>query len=239
MKRYIVFVSIICSCLQACQIEPADRPTRERYDAQAYASESADGRVVFPLAMMETAFNIEAYQNASPEEKVQMTYIFNTLLTHGNSCQMKNFHSFYMTTDGKSIYDPGAAWKISAHNNNHYSSYDTHLTVNCINEGGWCMTSEYDKGQIVFNISQLPSDGSLFFWNVELSGEIISDQGRVMKIYAPENLTRKVSVSEWGCMTSMEGTLHIDVYDKDKVTLLDSYVYTFDGKETENRYYQL
>ena len=101
------------------------------------------------------------------------------------------------------------------------------------------MTSEYDKGQIVFNISQLPSDGTIFFWNIELSGEIISDQGRVMKIYAPENLIRKVSVSEWGCMTSMEGTLHIDVYDKDKVTLLDSYVYTFDGNEIENRYYQL
>ena len=239
MKRYILFLAVICSCLQSCLIEPADRPTRERYDSDQYAAELADGRVVFPMAMMETALNIEAYEKATAEEKVQMTYIFNSLLTYGNGYMMKNFHSYYLTHDGKSVYEPGAAWKITSHNNNYYSSYDTILTLNCVSEGKWSLTAEYDKGQVVFTITQLPSDDSLFFWNIEVSGEIISGQGRVMKLHSPEKITRKVCTDEWWCSTCLAGRLNIDIYDTDSVTLLDSYVYTFDGQTKENQYYSL
>ena len=53
----------------SCEVESADKPTREQYSLGAYANESTDMRVVFPLAMMETALNIEAYENATAEEK--------------------------------------------------------------------------------------------------------------------------------------------------------------------------
>lgn len=239
MKRYIIILAVICTCLHACKIESADKPTRERYNAERYIYETTEGRVIFPMAMMETAFNIEAYENATAEEKVQMTYIFNCLLHEGNGYFMKNFFSFHLTPDGRSVYEPGALWKIYAHNTIILTSYDTSLTLECVDDGVWTMTAEHDKGKTEFKITQLPEEDTLFHWDIEISGEIVSGEGRVMKIYTPEHVVRRVCVNKWGCTTCMEGTVCIDVYDKDSVTLLDAFVHTFDGKEIENQYYQL
>lgn len=239
MKRYMIFLAI-CSCLMSCEVESADKPTREQYSLGAYASESTDMRVEFPLAMMETAFNIEAYENAPAEEKKKMTYIFNSLLSQGGSYRMKNFHSFYLTPDDKSLHEPGAIWKMFACNDRYYAPDGTDLILNCVGDGRWVMSSEYPNGKIEFNITRLPGeDVTLFNWEVQLSGTLTSGQGRVLKIYTPDSIIRQVRVNQWECSTIMEGTVKFSIYDKDAVTLLDEMVYAFDGKETDNKYYNL
>ena len=238
MKRYMIFFAI-CSCLMSCEVESADKPTREQYSLGAYASESTDMRVVFPLAMMETAFNIEAYENATAEEKKKMTYIFNSLISQGGSYLMKNFHSFYLTPDDKSLHEPGAVWKIFAHNDRYYAPYGTNMILSCVEDGKWVMSSEYDNGRIEFNITRLPAEGTLFNWEVSLSGTFTSGQGRVLKIYTPDSLIRQVRVDQWGCSTRMEGAVKFSIYDNDAVTLLDETSYVFAGKEKDNLYYNL
>ena len=223
----------------SCEVESADKPTREQYSLGAYANESTDMRVVFPLAMMETAFNIEAYENATAEEKKKMTYIFNSLISQGGSYLMKNFHSFYLTPDDKSLYEPGAVWKIFAHNDRYYAPYGTNMILSCVEDGKWVMSSEYDTGMIEFNITRLPAEGTLFNWEVSLSGTFTSGQGRVLKIYTPYSLIRQVRVDQWGCSTRMEGAVKFSIYDNDAVTLLDETSYVFAGKEKDNLYYNL
>ena len=239
MKRYMIFFAI-CSCLMSCVVERADKPTREQYNLEAYVNEATDLRVVFPLAMMETAFNIEAYENAPAEEKKKMTYIFNSLLSQGGSYRMKNFHSFYLTPDDKSLHEPGAIWKMFACNDRYYAPDGTNMILSCVEDGKWVMSSEYDNGRIEFNITRLTvEDGALFNWEVQVSGTLTSGQDRVLKIDTPDSIVRQVHVDQWGCSTIMEGTVKFSIYDKGGVTLLDEMVYAFDGKESDNKYYNL
>ncbi len=238
MKRYMIFFAI-CSCLMSCEVESADKPTRERYSLESYAAESAEGRVVFPLAMMETALNIEAYENAAPEEKVKMTYIFNSLLSQEDGYVMKNFHSFHLTPDEKSIYEPGASWKIFARNDMFYPPYPTGLTLNCVEDGKWKMVAKYENGTIEFDIVHLPQEDTFFNWQVQLSGTLTSVQGRVLTISSQDVISRRVYVDKWGSETSMEGTLKFSIYDKDTVTLLDEIDGVFDPAQAPNTYYDL
>lgn len=236
MKRYIIFFAI-CSCLLSCEIESAQKPTRERYTPGAYMLEITEGRVVFPLAMMETAFNIETYENATPEEKVEMTYIFNSLLKQGNNYKMTNFYSFYMIPDDNSIHAPGASWNFSAYNS---GGCPSEFTLVCAEEDRWEMTAKYDNGQITYNIMRLPQDESIFNWEVTFAGSLTSAQGRLVDFFSVEPITRKVSADEWNCTTVMTGTLKLVVYEnEDSNTPKESFTYSFNGQEEKNTYYQL
>jgi hypothetical protein len=227
----------MCSCFLSCEIENAETSTREDYSLEEYASDLTNGRVVFPLAMMETAFNIETYVNAPAEEKVKMTYIFNSILQQGNNYAMKNFYSFYLIPDGNSIHMPGAIWQFSAFN---YGSYTPEFTLRCIEEGKWDMTVNYDNGQILFNICQLPLDESVLNWEVSLEGSLISGQGRIVEISSSGPITRKVCSDEWSCTTVMTGTLKFNIYEDQNSSMpLDSFTYSFSGQEESNTYYEL
>ena len=236
MKRHILLLAILCTCIISCQVEGADTPTREAYPLSKYASDAAESRVVFPLAMMETAFNIEAYENATAEEKVKMTYIFNCLLNQGNNYQMKNFYSFYLTPDGKSIHEPGAEWHISASNYGNYADY----TLKCTADGKWEMTLVYENGQIDYTITQEAEDESLFNWSVSLTGSLTSGQGRVVEIRSDGPITRKVYPGKWECKNVMTGKLQFDIYGSASASApQESFSYTFSGQEESNTYYQL
>ena len=237
MKRHILLLSLLSACFLSCEIESADTPTRENYTLAKYASETTDGRIIFPLAMMETAFNIETYENATPEEKVRMTYIFNTLLKQGNNYKMTNFHSFYLIPDGNSIHTKGASWHFSAFN---YGSYATEFTLDCIEEGKWELSAKYDNGQIDFDISQLPQEESLFNWEISITGSLTSGKGRIVEITSVEPLTRKVSSDQWECMTVMTGKLLFNIYENANATApLDTFTHSFSGRKEYNYYYQL
>lgn len=236
MKRHIMLLTMLCACILSCEIESADTPTREKYTTEKYASETTLGRIEFPLAMMETAFNIEAYEKASAEEKVQMAYIFNCLLKEGNSYRMNYFHSFYLTPDEKSIYEAGARWNFSAFD----YGYGSKFTLNCIEDGKWEMVVQYDNGQITFNISQLPQEESLFNWEISLAGSLTSGQGRIVDIRSAGPVTRKVCSDQWKCSIVMAGEIIFNIYDNDESsTPQDTFRYAFSGQEEDNAFYQL
>lgn len=227
----------MCSCLLSCVMEKEQTPTRENYSLSQYASNATEYGVIFPLAMMETAFNIEAYENATAEEKVEMTYIFNTLIKQGNSYQMRGFYSFYMTPDGKTSHEPGAEWKISAAYN--YSEAADY-TLKCTDEGKWEMTVKSNNGQVDFHITQEADAESLFNWAITLSGSLTSAQGRIVEIRSSGPVTRKVFKDKLKCLTVMTGNIEFAIYEnKDASTPVDSFTYTFSGDETTNNYYQL
>lgn len=237
MKRHILLLALMCSCFISCEIENADTPTRERYPLERYASETTDSRVIFPLAMMETAFNIETYENATDAEKVNMTYIFQNILKQNNSYKMKNFYAFYLLPDGNSIHTAGSTWHFSALN---YGTDPFRFTLNCSEDGKWEMSASYHDGGLKFNISQLPQDESIFNWEISVTGSLTSREGRTVTVSSAGPITRKVCSNEWKCTTVMTGTLQFDIYDsKDSSTKLDSFTYMFSGKEETNTYYQL
>lgn len=236
MKRHILLLTLMCSCLLSCVMEKEQTPTRENYSLSQYASNATEISIMFPLAMMETAFNIEAYENATAEEKVEMTYIFNTLIKQGNSYQMKNFHSFYMTPDGKPSHEPGAEWKISTFDYGSGSDY----TLKCTDEGKWEMTVKNDNGEVDFDITKEADDESLFNWTISFSGSLTSSQGRIVEIRSAGPITRKVLNENERCYSIMTGKIEFDIYEnKDASTPLDTFTYSFSGRKETNTFYQL
>lgn len=229
-------LTLLCSCLLSCMIEKEQVPTRDNYSLSRYASIATEERVIFPLAMMETAFNIEAYENATAEEKVEMTYIFNSLLKQGNSYQMKYFHSFYMTPDGKTIHEPGAEWKISVFDYGSASDF----TLKCTDEGKWEMTALNDSGLVCFDITKGTDDESLFNWSIGISGSLTSSQGRIVEIRSDGPITRQILDENERCYSVLTGKIEFDIYEnKDASTPLDSFTHSFSGRKETNTFYQL
>lgn len=239
MKRYIMILAVAGLCLQACELESAQSPTRERYKGSDYVADMTENFVVFPMAMMETALNIETYLNASPEEKVEMTYIFNSLVNNHSTYTMKNFHGFHLVPDGNSIHETGAEWKMTMQNHNSYRAKPINSTLKCAGDGVWEYHNRCSGGEVLLKVTCIADAPALFSWDIEVSGSFTSGQGRIVEILAPGNIRRDVNVSEAGCTVTMEGTVVVNVYSPGQSALLDTFTYKCMGSPVKNQYYQL
>lgn len=239
MKRNIAtFLLSLPFLLTSCIIDQGEESGyNEAYIAQ-YTDALADGRFEFPIAMMETVLNIEAYEKASPEEKMQMTYIFNSLIKNETGYSMKNFHNFELTVDGNSIYEVGARWKFAA-TDGRGDRYP--FTMTCVAPGVWDVGYLYENDGLTMTVRSIEEDNVLFSWEIEVSGFIRSDEGRYVSVGTEQPIIRKIFTDPQGydwCRCRMEGEFHVTIFERRGGRVLESRTRIYDGTVSRNTYYQ-
>jgi hypothetical protein len=123
MRRNILILALCAMSLNACVISHSD--TSNYKFLPEVAEFKAESRLEFPMVMVETAMAIEAYQEMSAQEKVQMGYIYKSAVSTGEGrYKMDRFYEYYLDMNGKSISQPDAEWIIKTE----AGSFDRYFT---------------------------------------------------------------------------------------------------------------
>ena len=235
--------------LNACVISHSD--TSNYKFLPEVAEFKAESRLEFPMVMVETAMAIEAYQEMSAQEKVQMGYIYKSAVSTGEGrYKMDRFYEYSLDMNGKSISQPDAEWIIKTEAGS-FDRYFTQTTMRLTRPDTpeheyrlVCDYKGYPSYEILFS-SLAEEDGSYYSWIIEMSCSFTTDDGYVVTINTLEPITRKVyravpDVSP--CSVEMKGTLQIrfegDRNGDGQLEELDVVKYVYDGNRRNNEIYQ-
>ena len=241
MKRYIYFaLSLMVLC--SCTVESADSPTYSERTLRQFASEVAEDKVLFPMAVFETVLLIQDYEDMSAEEKVELGHIFHSLKKVSDGVYtMEKFHNLKVSTDGNPIYEDGAEWFFQTDYAVYNYSPRSYSLYNNPDKTGhdFIFNTDIKKSpQSEILIDTIDDESAYFSWKFEVDGWFESSQGRLTHYRSEGPVTRKVTRSSEEVAESMittEGSLLITIFDIDGEQL-DEITYDMSGTEFNTLY---
>ena len=236
MKRCLMILALCISLFNACVIDSSET-SNYNYLSEAVANE-VDDRLVFPIVMAETALLIDVYEKMTPEEKIQMGYIYrNVLKTEEGKYTMNGFYDFALDTGGKSLDEPGAEWVISTNASSfEYRIGKGHFLLSKSESGdGYILVCEHE-GAEPYDISLrvVEDEEAYYSWEIEMECNYMTARDRDVTMVTDAPIVRKVyrKISDLsGCNEMMHGSITVDIKDHDVVR------HYFDGEvRLNNRY---
>ena len=236
MKRCLMILALCASLFNACVIDSSET-SNYKFLHDAVANEVED-RLVFPIVMAETALLIDVYEKMTPEEKIQMGYIYrNVLKTEEGKYTMNGFYNYALDTRGKSLDEPGAEWVISTHASSfQYRIGRGHFLLSKSESGeGYILVCEQEGSQpydILFRVVE--DEEAYYSWEIEMECHYTTAKDRDVTMVTDAPIVRKVyrkitDLSDCGEM--MHGSMTVDIKDHDVVR------HYFDGEVRPNSRY--
>lgn len=235
MKRCLMILALCTSLLNACVIDSSET-SNYKYLSDAVGNE-IDDRLVFPIAMAETALLIETYEGMTPEEKVGMGYIYRNLIRTGEGkYKMNGFYSLTLDTMGKSLDENGTEWIIgTAADMYEHRIGGGHFLLSKTTADEYKLLCEYEGCQVYEIFFRAVEDEDAYFcWEIEMDCRYMTEEGRHVSMITDGPVVRKVYrkiTDQADCYVMMLGNVTVDIKDHDVVR------HRFDGEVRKNSRY--
>lgn len=228
---------VLCSCV----VENADSPRYSEKGLQNFASEVAEEKFIYPLALFETVLLIDDYEKLEAEEKVGLKHIFGSLIkVSDNVYTMEKFFNLKVSTDGRSVNEAGAEWffqteySMFGYDTRSFTLYNSPENENC----DFLLHADVKEHGGVMYIDKV-DDETYFSWKIEMEGTLESFSGLTVRFRTDGPVTRKVERATEAndkSMVTMDGRLVVTIFGADGKELDEI---RYDLPETEvNQYYQ-
>lgn len=227
--------------ISACRLDSGETSDYSRHNLQTYAWTEVKSKVIFPVIMAETAMSVEAYEKMSAEEKMQMGYIYRTLIKVDDThYKMHDFYTFTLSTGGRSISEPGALWVMTSDKDRYelvYMPEDSNYEYRI-----YCQSYAGDSYVVDFN--SIEDENAFYSWEIVADCMCKSYAGYEVQVKTDGPLVRKVYRGNGNVNHScvmMDGAVTVRISgDNDKdgsMEELDVVKCAYDGSEVRNEVY--
>lgn len=223
--------------ISACRLDSGESSNYSSLNLQNYARTEVNSKVIFPVILAETAMSVEAYDKMSAEEKMQMGYIYRTLIKVDDThYQMQDFYTFTLSTGGRSISEPGALWVMT-------SGKDRYELVHMPEDSNYeyriyCWFHDGDSHVVDFN--SVEDEYAYYSWEIVTDCMCRSHTGYEVQVVTDGPLIRKVYRGN-PSYVMMDGAVTVRIsgdYDKNgSMEELDVVKCGYDGSEVRNDVY--
>lgn len=249
MKRHLLILAAMMPLAGACVVDSEDSPHHNRLPQVAELN--VEDKLEFPIVMAETALSIDAYEGMTPEQKMDMGYIYNSLIKVAEGTyKMVRFYDFNLNTGGQSLHDPKARWAFTTSTNSFdYGTAEGRFTLSAAEDG-----SGYDYDLICgsdsaetygISIRKIEDTEAYYSWELEMDCRFTTPEGRIVTLATVDPVVRKVYKGIAGFQVSavmMSGRVSMlveeDTDGDGNLEELDLVTYTYPGARSENERYQ-
>lgn len=202
MKKLSLVLAMCLPLFNACKLDSAETSDLNDHNLDYLTQKYLESRLEFPVVMAETALSIDIYEQMTAEDKTGMGYIYRSLLKESDGYYlMSDFYGFKLNTGDKSLKEPGTVWRFETNWGSFGSDYP-HMYGNYIYTlsaagpaAGYdykltCDSDYYEPYEIKMTV--IEDEEAFYAWNIEMSCEFMTEEGRSVTIRTDGPVVRKV-----------------------------------------------